>query len=275
MPAVDAERYSRIVREIDPDAPLSFDVDLGVGGKSPAAIVASPQRTGPTPPFARHPEAEYALEGFLSGSGFRIHQQIEASEVVLGFQRPNDYFVEPFSRSSSVRVTERGGTVLGAIVRNWLGGFRTVQLDVMGGRDMCVLELELTRRPSPWNRLVVRAWNGEEIGTIEQRFAWFGTRYDLLAPGGERLLTVVRRWFRMFRFDIHAPAGPIGTIEKQWGGILREMYAQADNFHVRIAEAYPDPRGRLLLLAAVIAIDFVHFERPRQGGYLALRAMRD
>jgi hypothetical protein len=79
----------------------------------------------------------------------------------------------------------------------------------------------------------------------------------------------------MFRFDVHGPSGPIGTIEKQWGGILKEMYAQADDFHVRINEAYPDPRGRLLLLAAVIAIDFVHFERARKGGYLAMRAMRD
>jgi hypothetical protein len=265
------------VREIEPDAPLAFDVEVDV--KPGTKAQGSPERAvalrGPPAPFAPHPEAEYALKGFLSGGGFRIHQQLEASEVVFGFQRPNDYFVKPFSRSATVRVTERGGTVMSALARNLLGGFRTVSLDVMGGRDMCVLEIELKRRPPPWNRLVVRAWNGEELGTIEQRFAWFGTRYDLLPPGGERLLTVTRRWFRMFRFDVHAPSGPIGTIEKQWGGLLKEMYAQADDFHVRVDESYPDPRGRLLLLAAVIAIDFVHFERPRQGGYFAMRAMRD
>ncbi|HTJ80950.1 MAG TPA: phospholipid scramblase-related protein [Polyangiaceae bacterium] len=251
--------------ELDDTASPGFEIDARPG--------PAPRQTGkprPPLPYATHPEVDYALAAIVQGSGFRVMQHLEGLEIVSGFQMANSYFVEPLRDGPTLNVREDSGGIGGAIVRNWLGGFRTVQLDVLAGTGIVALGLELRRRPSPWNRVTVRAWNGDVLGFVEQRFRLFGTRYELLDATERVLATVERSWFRFFRFDFLVDGQRVGTIEKQWAGLARELYTQADTFLVRIPEAYGDARVRLLLLGASIAIDFVHFEGKRKGGYLGL-----
>jgi hypothetical protein len=254
--------------ELEDHGCSGLEVDARPGPSGAAA--RPPGKPRPALPYAAHPEVDYALDAIVDGAGFRVMQHLEGLEVVTGFQMANSYFVEPLRTGPTLNIREDSGGVGGAIIRNWLGSFRTVSLDVLAGTGIVALGLEVRRRPSPWNRVTVRAWNGEILGVVEQRFRLLGTRYELQDPNGRVLATVERSWFRFFRFDFLVDGHPIGTIEKQWAGLAREMYTQADTFLVRIPESYADARVRLLLLAASVAIDFVHFEGKRKGGYMGL-----
>ena len=51
----------------------------------------------------------------------------------------------------------------------------------------------------------------------------------------------------------------VGKISKQWTGLLREIFTEADNFGI----SFPmnlDVRVKATLLAAAILIDFMYFE---------------
>ena len=122
-------------------------------------------------------------------------------------------------------------------------------------------------KPTP---LPVRA----ELGRIEERFVWFGRRYELCDPSGAVLAILRRGFFQLWRFDLYRDGRLIGTLEKQWGGLGRELYSQADTFLVKLDEDLVDVRTRLLLVAASVLVDMVHFEKPRSGGFLGHRLAR-
>lgn len=51
----------------------------------------------------------------------------------------------------------------------------------------------------------------------------------------------------------------IGTIRKQWSGLARELYTDADNFSITFPLSL-DVRAKAILLGAVFLIDFMYFE---------------
>jgi hypothetical protein len=51
----------------------------------------------------------------------------------------------------------------------------------------------------------------------------------------------------------------VGRITKQWSGLLREAFTDADTFGVQLGPGM-DPRLRTLALAATFLIDFLYFE---------------
>ena len=257
--------------ELEDGPSPGFDVDVRTG---PGPGAARPVKARPPLPYAEHPEVDYALDAIADGPGFKVMQHQEGLEIVSGFQMANSYFVDPIRTGPTLNIKEESGGFGGAFIRNWVGAIRTVSLDVLSNSGIVALGLELRRRPSPFNRVTVRAWDGAILGFVEQRFRLLGTRYELQDPNGRVLAQVDRSWFRFFRFDLTVDGHAIGTIEKQWAGLAREIYTQADTFMVRIPETYRDVRVRLLLLAASIAIDFVHFDGKRQGGWFGLMMTR-
>eukprot|EP00057_Strongylocentrotus_purpuratus_P010805 XP_011665279.1 PREDICTED: phospholipid scramblase 1-like [Strongylocentrotus purpuratus] len=56
----------------------------------------------------------------------------------------------------------------------------------------------------------------------------------------------------------------LGKVSKQWGGLLKEMYTQADNFGVQFP-ADMDVKTKALLLASTFLIDFMFFENPKNN----------
>ena len=55
--------------------------------------------------------------------------------------------------------------------------------------------------------------------------------------------------------------GEIGRITKQWGGMAREAFTDADTFHIQFSEAESSQDVRLTLIASAFAIDMEFFEK--------------
>ena len=51
----------------------------------------------------------------------------------------------------------------------------------------------------------------------------------------------------------------VGRISKKWGGAMKEVFTDADNFGVQFPAEW-EPPLKALFLGAVFLIDFVHFE---------------
>ena len=64
----------------------------------------------------------------------------------------------------------------------------------------------------------------------------------------------------MIDITVHNQAGEeVGKITKEWGGVLREAFTDADTFGVHYGPAM-NPQLRSLVLAATFLIDFLYFE---------------
>jgi hypothetical protein len=261
------------VRQLDPFEGSESSLELAM---EPRPVPAQPTAMKPRRalPFAPHAIVEMGLEAFFTGRGFRVVQQYESTEVLTGIQLANSYFVESFTGGGTLRVEEHDDGAATVLMRNFLGGFRTAKLDVRGGGGQVLLTLELRRRPWPFNELTVYAWDGAELGRIVERFAWLGRRYELCDPSGSVLATLDKPFYRIWRFGLSRDGREIGQLVKQWGGFGRELYSQADAFVVNIEESLVDVRTRLLLVAASVLVDMVHFEKPRSGGFLGHRLAR-
>ncbi|KAH3743082.1 Phospholipid scramblase 2 [Pelomyxa schiedti] len=74
-----------------------------------------------------------------------------------------------------------------------------------------------------------------------------------------------------YTLNIYAPSGPherddsLGTIQKRWSGLSRELFTDADTFFVTFPTA-ANGKQRVLLLGALLLIDFMFFERRNNGG---------
>ena len=60
---------------------------------------------------------------------------------------------------------------------------------------------------------------------------------------------------------VHEPGGEeVARVTKQWGGIMREAFTDADTFRVQFHKESLDQQFRMLTLAAAFAIDLDFFE---------------
>jgi len=78
----------------------------------------------------------------------------------------------------------------------------------------------------------------------------------------DKLVAEVKGDWKGFKFKFLTPEGrELGTVDKQWGGLMKEMFTSADTYHIKIAEDIGStPAMSALLLAAGIAVDIIFKE---------------
>ena len=100
--------------------------------------------------------------------------------------------------------------------------------------------------------------SGKRIGYFRQRLLSLGGRFDLFADNDVQIASLKGDWKGWnFRF-LDAKEQEIGSVSRQWGGLAKELFTNADNYVVRIDRAkISDTRHVQLLLAAAMCIDMV------------------
>lgn len=73
---------------------------------------------------------------------------------------------------------------------------------------------------------------------------------------------------KMFGFDyrFRSPDGSVelGRVSKKWGGVMKEFFTSADSYGVEISpELAEQPMAKMLILAAVLAIDLIYKSESR------------
>jgi uncharacterized protein YxjI len=187
-----------------------------------------------------------------------VRQQKELLEVFTDFETKNRYVVQLPDGQPALYAAETGGGAMAFLTRSFLKSRRPFTMRLLDTYGAVALVLE---RPWTWffSELEVRDGQGRLLGTIDQRFAFFARRFSVRDASGRELAQLHGPFFRPWTFRVMQGGAEVGRITKQWSGLLREAFTDADTFGVQLGPGM-DPRLRTLALAATFLIDFLYFE---------------
>jgi uncharacterized protein YxjI len=187
-----------------------------------------------------------------------IRQKKELLEAFTDFETTNRYVVELPDGQPALYAGETGSGGWAFLVRSFLKAKRPFTIQLRDTYGNVALQLE---RPWTWffSEIHVRDGQGQPLGMIDQRFAFFARRFVVLDPNNRELAQLHGPFFRPWTFRVMQGDQEVGRITKKWSGLLREAFTDADTFGVELGPSM-DPRLRMLALAATFLIDFLYFE---------------
>ncbi len=186
---------------------------------------------------------------------FQIKQHKEMAEIFLGWETENKYTVY----DDKLRTLAEAREVSNWLSRNFLRGARPFEMDVWdrNGDYLMFLQKEFAFL---LHRMEVRDGQRKYLGAIQRKFSLFQRDYIIEDALHRTLFQIVGPFYWPWTFYIMENGVQRGEIRKRWSGFFTEAFSDADNFTVTCPAAWEGPR-RLLLMAATLLIDFVHFEQ--------------
>ena len=186
-----------------------------------------------------------------------VVQKKEIAEL-FGFETRNKYSIEindmPFAFAA-----EQGKSGLDFLARLFLGHWRTFEIHFFDtARNLVFRAIHPFR--FFFQRLEISAADGRPIGAIQQRFAIFSKRFDVLDPSDAVVLTVSSPLWRPWTFAFERHGAEVARIEKKWAGVLTEAFTDADRFRILMPRPELTLEERILVLAAAVFVDLQYFE---------------
>jgi len=207
----------------------------------------------------------------LAGTFIATHPQLslkqrkEWVEILVDFETRNQYAVRGAGGEELGTLAEEGGG-LGRVLTRWfLRSHRPLDAALCDRAGAVLLRLS---RPFffLFSDLHVSDANGMRIGSVHRRFGILYRKYDLRDAFGRTFARVRSPLWRIWTFFVRAEDGRDATIGKKWGGLLREVFADADTFGVDFSQATWAPEERAVIFAAAVSIDFDFFENNQGSG---------
>ncbi len=191
-----------------------------------------------------------------------VRQRKKWLEILLSFEMKNSYDVFDGNGQPVLRVREEGAGILSFLKRVFLGPMRPFEATVSD--PVTTVEVMKVDRPFRFmfHRLIVSASDGTMLGAIQRRWSWLRRIYDIEDAEGRVVARLFGPILKPWTFEIQIDGQTLGTIRKRWSGFGKELFTDADNFGVDLAQV-SDPALRVLAFAATVLIDVVHFERAK------------
>ena len=201
-------------------------------------------------------------QALASQSPIVIRQKRELAELV-GFETRNKYAIELESGISVGFAAEQGKGLLGLLMRQLLGHWRSFTLLIFDNLKQPVLRAEHPFRFFFQRLEIFDAATGTRLGALQQRFALITKKFDFEGPHGELLFEVRSPIWRIWTFPILRPGHTkeSAVVEKKWGGLLREAFTDADRFRIRFEDPTLTQEEQKLIVAAGLFIDLIYFEK--------------
>ena len=99
------------------------------------------------------------------------------------------------------------------------------------------------------------------MGALYRQFGILSRKFALVNADDRQVAQIKGNVFRRYTFVLEGSSGSeVGRITKEWGGLLREAYTDADTFRVRFNDPERSHNFRMLVLASAFAIDMDFFE---------------
>ncbi len=192
-----------------------------------------------------------------------VRQEVEHLEVFTGLETANRYSVSTVEGDTLLYASEESGW----LARQFLRNHRPMTLHVVDGDGNPVLTAS---RAFFWflSHLRVEDGEGKPVGFLQRRFGILKRKFIVEDPSGQLLAQVEGPMFRPNTFMVYRQGKEVGRITKQWGGIAREAFTDADTFRVQMDTDATDQAFALMVLATALAIDLDFFEGKGRGGGL-------
>lgn len=195
-----------------------------------------------------------------------VHQIKEWGEIILGFESKNRYELcdEDGTRLGLAAEESKG---MGAMfMRNLLGKCRKASIHIY---DEAGNKVGRGEKPFRWFFHRMEVFDGDEkIGAIQRKWSLLNRKFVIENKAGEDVLEIYSPMFRIWTFKLLFEKQEVGRISKKWGGMLKEMFSDADIFGME-CEPHVPIEVRKILLVATFLIDFTCFENNSGGGGLS------
>lgn len=198
-----------------------------------------------------------------------VKQKVELLEAFIGFETNNKYTIKNNLGQKVYFAVEEND----CCNRNCCGSSRSFDMRIL---DHAKNEVVHFRRdlacdscwfPCCLQVLEVFSPPGHRIGTVEQTWSLFTPEFDVKNESGQCVLKIEGPVCRYgicgnveFKILSNDKSAVVGKISKQWGGLIREMFTDADAFGI----SFPldlDVRMKAVMLGACFLIDFMFFEK--------------
>jgi hypothetical protein len=190
-----------------------------------------------------------------------VSQKIELAEMLLDYESRNKYTVYGANRAPVAYAAEQGKGFLGVLMRLLLKHWRTFEIHLFTPDRQIVAKATHPFRFLPFNEcLLVHDTRGVYLGAVQRRFSFFSKVFDVLGPSNEVLLSVKSPLWKPWTFEFMGQGQRQAIIEKKWGGLLKEMFTDADVFRLGFDNPHLPDSSRWLLIAAAIFVDLQYFE---------------
>lgn len=210
----------------------------------------------------------------IGASSFHVKQKVELFEAIVGWETGNKYTVKDQSGNKVFYVGEESG----CCPRQFCASSRPFTLtvkDPLGSNALvfdrpidCSCCFGLCCQDS----VTVSSPNGQLLGTVISTFNILYPTYELKNSVGNTVLKIRGPFCPtsfgrcnavVFKVTNNSDI-TVGTISKEWGGLVRELFTDADYFSMSFPQDL-DPAMKAVCLGALFLIDFQFFEAGSDG----------
>jgi len=195
-----------------------------------------------------------------------IQQTKEWGEILLGFESKNRYELRSESGARLGYAAEEARGFGQWFLRNLFGHCRRASIHLYDSAGNKVGRGEKAFR---WFFHRMEVFDGAtRIGAVQRRWSFWHRVFAIENAQGEPVMELTSRLFRIWTFELTFRGQRVGVIKKKWGGLLKELFTDADTFGVEVAPHVP-VEVRKLLLVATFLVDFTCFEQNQGSGGVA------
>ncbi|KAG7330160.1 hypothetical protein KOW79_006382 [Hemibagrus wyckioides] len=256
--------------QANPNQPVMYQPSPGGPPQQPVQMTAyggdAPLHTGPSAvPVGVPPGLEYLTQI----DQILIHQKVELLEAFIGFETNNQYEIKNSVGQKIYKAKEKND----CCTRNCCGSLRSFDMKIKDNSDREVIRLIRPFRcascwcPCCMQELEVQAPPGTTIGYVTQDWHPCYPKFSIKGANKETLMKLEGPCLACnccgdVNFELKGKDGgkSIGRISKQWSGLLKEAFTDADNFGIQFPLDM-DVKMKAVLMGACFLIDFIFFEK--------------
>ncbi|XP_052860255.1 phospholipid scramblase 2 isoform X2 [Anopheles cruzii] len=243
-------------------------VQPGVPGQSPP-VMGQPMPPGGWMPIPQGiPNCPPGLEYLTAIDQLLVHQKVELLEAFTGFETANKYTIKNTLGQKVYWAVEDTG----CCNRMCCGAARAFDIKILDTYQNEVLHFNRPLRcsscwfPCCLQTMEVTAPPGNVIGYVEQDWSILTPQFSIKDQNGETVLKISGPFCTFsicgdVEFEVLSTNGTqVGKISKQWSGLGRELFTDADHFGINFPMDL-DVRVKATLLGALFLIDYMFFEK--------------
>uniref|UniRef100_A0A1B0D5Y6 Phospholipid scramblase n=1 Tax=Phlebotomus papatasi TaxID=29031 RepID=A0A1B0D5Y6_PHLPP len=209
----------------------------------------------------RAPNCPPGLEYLTQIDQLLVHQKVELLEAFTGFETNNKFTI----KNSMGQKVYWAAEDVDCCTRNCCGPMRPFDMKILDIYKNQVMHLYRPLRcqsccfPCCLQTMEVSAPPGNVIGTIEQEWSIFTPQFSLKDQSGETVLRIEGPFCTFsicgdVEFKVLTRDGQqVGKVSKQWSGLAREMFTDADHFGINFPMDL-DVRMKAVLIGACFLI---------------------
>lgn len=206
------------------------------------------------------------MNHIMSSTSFNVVQKVELLEAITGWETGNKYSVKDQSGNKIFYV----GEVSSCMSRICCGQYRPFTLEVKDNLGQTVMNFSRgvdCGRPfcgyCCGDQVKATTPSGQILGYIEEEGSLCYPRFRINNANGNAVFKLegpvcICGTVSFQVLDLNE--NPVGSIQKVWGGVVRELFTDADTFSVSFP-VQADAAAKVTLLGALFMIDFHYFER--------------